>query len=98
MESKYKEAVDTIYHLMNEIHDDEMKRHVSGILTLMLPHDGDPRRGVVQALFNQEKDKKNDLFRNMYKLFGMLLCNMGVSIDEARDELAAAYKVKEDRH
>ena len=95
MHENYKGAVDEIYAVMHELHDEDMKRHVSGILTLMLPHDGDPRRGVVQALFDDNVNKRTDLLRKMYLLFGMLLCNMGIEIDEAKKELIAAYKLKE---
>ena len=91
----YKSAVDEIYATMHDLHDDDMKRYVSGILTLILPDDGDPRRGVVQALFNDNVNKRNDLLRKMYALFGMLLCNMGVDIAEAKAELMSAYKAKE---
>lgn len=89
----YKEAVDRIYHTMDEIHDDEMKRHVSGLLTLMLPASGDPRHGVVQALFDEKKNKHVDLLRRMYLLFGILLCNMGVPLDDAKRQLIKSYEV-----
>jgi len=95
MHDNYKSAVDEIYAVMHDLHDDDMKRYVSGILTLMLPHDGDPARGVVQALFDDGVNKRTDLLRKMYLLFGMLLCNMGISISEAKAELIAAYKLKD---
>ena len=92
MHESYKEAVDEIYAVMHDLHDEDMKRYVSGILTLMLPADGDPTHGVVQALFDDNANKRTDLLRKMYLLFGMLLCSMGISIDEAKAELIAAYK------
>jgi hypothetical protein len=95
MESdKYKKAVDKIYLAMEEIHDDRMKEHVSGLLTLILPRDGDPRRGVVQALFDDNKNKRIDLLRNMYKLFSIMLCSMGVTLEDAKSELANSYNKK----
>ena len=95
MESKYKKSVDDIYNTISELHDNEMKRHISGILTLILPHDGDASRGVVQAVFDPDKNKRIDLLRNMYTLFGMMLSTMGIDLADVKRELASSFREEE---
>jgi len=97
MKDEYKDAVDDIYNTISDLHDNDMRRYVSGIMTLVLPHNGDETNGTVQAVFDPAKTKRVDMLRKMYRLFALLLYHTGVDLTSAKDELNRSYKLGDRR-